>query len=207
MTRIIREASRQAARRSSPARYSLVIFLVLWFAGCGTTTVIAPSSPAEPVPVFLLDHGRTSSLVLPAPDGTMTRYAYGDWRYYAERETGLGHAIAAVLWPTGSALGRRHLAGPATEASVRAQVRVPIQAIHGLSVEAARVAALRGRLDDYFESAEVRETPEVELSFVPYPHQYTLRHNSNAIIADWLVELGAGVNRRPIWSGWRVESR
>jgi hypothetical protein len=188
-------------------RCGLFLLAVLWLlAGCGTTVVIPPASPAEPVPVFLLDHGRHTSLVLPAPDGSMTRYAYGDWRFYAERETGLGHAIAAILWPTESALGRRHLPGPPTEATVLAQVRVGIQEIHGMSVEAERVAALRRRLDELFEAGEVRETPEVDLSFVTYPHPYSLRHNSNAVIADWLVELGAGVNRRPLWAGWRIEA-
>ena len=186
----------------------LLLVVVLWLlAGCGTTVVIPPESPADPVPVFLLDHGRHTSLVLPAPDGSMTRYAYGDWRFYAERETGMTRAVAAVLWPTDSALGRRHLSGPSTEAAVLAQVRVGVREIHALSVESARAEALRRRLDEVFDVERVRETPEVDLSFVPYPLAYSLRHNSNAVIADWLVELGAGVNRRPIWAGWRVEGR
>lgn len=197
---------RVSAARACTRLVLLIVVLGL-LAGCVTTVVVPPGSPAEPVPVFLLDHGRHTSLVLPAPDGTMARYAYGDWRFYAERQTGLGHAIAAILWPTESALGRRHLPGPPTETAVRAQVRVGIQEVHGLSVEAARVAALRRRLDALFEAGEVRETPEVDLSFVAYPHAYSLRHNSNAVIADWLIELGAGVNRRPIWAGWRVEGR
>ncbi|OOG23302.1 hypothetical protein B1C78_11765 [Thioalkalivibrio denitrificans] len=184
----------------------LILVAALWLlAGCGTTVVIPPESPPDPVPVFLLDHGRHTSLVLPAPDGTMTRYAYGDWRFYAERETGLGRAVAAVMWPTEAALGRRHLPGPPTESAVRAHVRVGIQEIHHFSVDAARAAALRRRLDDIFEAGVVRETPEVDLSFVAYPRSYSLRNNSNAVIADWLIELGAGVNRRPIWAGWRVE--
>ncbi|HSO99841.1 MAG TPA: hypothetical protein VLN90_00105 [Thioalkalivibrio sp.] len=181
--------------------------MVLLLSACGTTGVIPPKTPQEPVPVFLLDHGRHTSLVLPAPDGTMTRYVYGDWRYYAERRTGLGYAIAAISWPTQSALGRRHLPGPPTEAAVRVQVRVYAQEIHAFPAEAARVAALRGRLNAYFETGEVRETPEVDLSFVAYPHPYSLRNNSNAVIADWLTELGAEVSRRPVWAGWRVQTK
>ncbi|WP_018232580.1 hypothetical protein [Thioalkalivibrio thiocyanodenitrificans] len=192
-------------RRPMPGRYALVILVVLWLAGCGTTVVIPPESPADPVPVFLLDHGRHTSLVLPVPDGTSVRYAYGDWRFYAERETGIGRALAAVLWPTESALGRRQLPGPATEEAVLAQVRVRVQEIHALSVEAVRAETLRMQLDAWFETGLVLESPEVDLSFVAHPKPYTLRHNSNAVIADWLIELGAGVNRRPIWAGWRVE--
>jgi len=181
--------------------------MVLLLSACGTTGVIPPDSPQEPVPVFLLDHGRHTSLVLPAPDGTMTRYAYGDWRFYAERKTGLRHAIAAITWPTESALGRRHLPGPPTEAAVRVQVRVGIQEVSSLWVEAARVRALRDRLDDWFERGPVLESPEVDLSFVPYPRSYSLGHNSNTMIAEWLEELGAEVSRKPLWAGWRVESR
>lgn len=175
--------------------------------GCGSTVVIPPASPVDPVPVFVLDHGRHTSLVLPAPDGTLTRYAYGDWRFYAERRTGPGHAAAAILWPTDAALGRRHLPGPATREAVRAQVRVTVQEIHPLNVEAARVADLRQRLDAWFEAGRVLESPDVNLSFVAYPRPYSLRHNSNTMIADWLTELGAQVSRRPLWAGWIIEVR
>jgi hypothetical protein len=199
--------SRYDFRRPGSGAVLPLLLAIMLLTGCGTTIVIPPDALESPVPVFLLDHGRHTSLVLSAPDGSMSRYAYGDWRFYAERETGLRHAIAAILWPTESALGRRHLPGPPTEAAVLDQVRVHVQEIHSFAAEGTRVASLRGRLDALFETGEVRETPEVNLSFVAYPHPYSLRHNSNAVIADWLTELGAQVGRRPIWAGWRVEGR
>jgi hypothetical protein len=198
----VRPGARLSRGRDIPALLS--VFLLL--AGCGTTVVTPPDAPADPLPVFLLDHGRHTSLVLPAPDGTITRYAYGDWRFYAERETGLGRALAAILWPTEAALGRRDLPGPATAEAVRAQVRVYVQELHTLDVEAGRAFALRGKLDALFEEGRVLEAPYVDLSFVAHPRRYTLRHNSNTVIADWLTELGAEVSRRPIWAGWRVGS-
>jgi hypothetical protein len=195
----------QMLRERPVGAWAFLLVAIMWMTGCGTTVVIPPESPADPVPVFLLDHGRHTSMVLPAPDGTSVRYAYGDWRFYAERETGIGRALAAVLWPTESALGRRQLPGPATEEAVLAHVRVHVQEIHALSVESVRAETLRVQLDAWFETGLVLESPEVDLSFVAHPKPYTLRHNSNAVIADWLIELGAGVNRRPIWAGWRVE--
>ncbi|MEX2481396.1 MAG: hypothetical protein WD928_11085 [Gammaproteobacteria bacterium] len=199
------DASGRPASVSACQCNALVLLMVLLLSSCSNTVVIPPESPREPVPVFLLDHGLHTSLVLPAPDGTMTRYAYGDWRYYAERKTGLGHAIAALSWPTESALGRRHLPGPATEAAVRVQVRVGIQEVSSLWVEASRVADLRGRLNSWFEQAPVLESPSVELGFVPYPHPYSLGHNSNTMIAHWLEDLGAEVSRKPLRAGWRIE--
>jgi hypothetical protein len=194
------------ARLSRGRDIPALLAAVLLLAGCGTTVVIPPDAPADPLPVFLLDHGRHTSLVLPAPDGTITRYAYGDWRFYAERETGLERALAAILWPTAAALGRRDLPGPATAEAVRAQVRVYVQELHTLNVAAERVVALRGKLDGLFEVGTILEAPDVDLSFVAHPHPYSLRHNSNTVIANWLMELGAQVSRTPIWAGWRIES-
>ena len=69
-----------------------------------TTVIVPPVAPAEPGPVFLLDHGRHASLVLPRGDDGMVRYSYGEWKYYAQVRTGIGEASAAVLWPTRAGL-------------------------------------------------------------------------------------------------------
>ena len=183
----------------------ILLLAALLLAGCGTTRIVPPMDPRDPVPVFVLDHGRHTSLVLPASDGSLRRYAYGDWRYYAERETGPWQSVAALLWPTSGALGYRMLPGPPTEAAVRAQVGVMIVELHRLYVERERVDRLRTRLDARIAEAEYRlETPEVDLVFIPYPTGYHLGHNSNQVLADWLVELGCEVSRRPVLAGWRV---
>jgi len=49
--------------------------------------------------------------------------------------------------------------------------------------------------------------PDVDLVFVPHPRQYSLAHNSNQVVADWLTELGCDVSRRPVLSGWRLQER
>jgi hypothetical protein len=188
------------------ARIPLLLLAALLLAGCGTTRIVPPMDPQDPVPVFVLDHGRHTSLVLPAPDGSLHRYAYGDWRYYAERDTGLASGMAALFRPTPGALGHRRMPGPATAEAVRAQVGVVIEALHSLPVERQRVERLRTRLDALVEVAELRlETPEVDLAFVPHAHAYSLAHNSNQVLADWLVELGCKVSRRPILSEWQVQ--
>ena len=187
-------------------RFWLLLFGAIALNGCaGTTRITPPAAPLEPVPVFLLDHGRHSSLVLPAPDGSLRRYAYGDERCYAQRETGVGRALAALLWSTPGVLGYRQLAGPATTEWVRAQVRVGIREVHSLKLERERVERLRSRLDSWIARADrVLPSPAVDLTFVPYPHDYSLRHNSNQVVADWLRDLGCAVDGRPVLSGWEV---
>jgi hypothetical protein len=183
--------------------------LAVWLlAGCGTTQVLPPPDPRDPVPVFVLDHGRHTSLVLPAPDGSLRRYAYGDWRYYAERQTSIWQGLAALGWPTPGALGYQVLPGPATPESVRDQVRVGIVELHLLYVERERVDHLHARLEAIIAQAGQRlETPEVDLVFVSHPTSYHLGHNSNQMLAAWLEELGCQVSRRPVLAGWWIGER
>lgn len=182
----------------------LILPTLLVLGGCGTT-VITPPRALDPVPVFVLDHGRHTSLVLTAADGSLYRYAYGDWRYYAERDTGAWSALVALFWPTPGALGHRRLPGPPTAEAVERQVRVAIRALHVLQVERHRAQALHARLKGIIEVSPQRlEVPEVDLVFVPHPRDYSLAHNSNQAVADWLGELGCAVSRRPVLSGWRI---
>lgn len=192
-----------------------VAVALLPLAAACTTVIHPPASPADPVEVYLLDHGRTPSLVLPVLAATgdsatvadgMLRYAYGDWRWYAlERKTS-GHGVAALLWPTLGALGRQALAGPPGEAAVRAGVEVEIETLHPLTVEAAEVAALAARLDALFRGAlETRvEAPGSGLSFVHHPEPYTFLHSSNRVVAEWLRELGCRVRGTALLSRWRL---
>lgn len=173
--------------------------------GC-TTRIVPPVNLQEPATVFVLDHGRHTSLVVPAAEGGLVRYAYGDWRYYAERKTGPGHAIAAILWSTPGALGRRALPGPATAPEVRAQVPLVITDLYEIEVERQRIDVLRAELDAYFDTADIQlETPEVLLSFVRHPRAYNLRHNSNTALAGWLETLGCRVSGPAILARWHVD--
>jgi hypothetical protein len=176
-----------------------------WLGTC-TNHVTPPAAPETPALVFVLDHGYHTSLVLSTPDGGLVRYAYGDWHFYAERQTGPEHAIAALLWSTPGALGRRQLPGPPEYDAVREQVLVGIDAVYQITVEQARIEALRASLDSIVAAAERSlETPEADLVFVPHPVDYHLRHNSNTVVGLWLEALGCERNRRPIFARWRIE--
>lgn len=193
----------------------LVALALAALASC-TATIVPPRQVHEPRTVYLLDHGRTSSLVLPHNDGFI-RYAYGEHRWYALEETGPLRAFGAMLWPTQGTLGRKRLAIPpsgstseaAEEASIRSDVRVPIEAVYPVRVEAERVAGLREALADRFDAAAaeatVVHTPARDLRFVPASPRYHLLHNSNHATADWLEQLDCEVRGPTVLSKWRVE--
>lgn len=182
------------------------LLLLCATAGC-TAVIVPPPSPAEPQLVFVLDHGRHASLVLPGVGGGLVRYSYGDWKWYALKETGPLEASSALLWPSQAAFGRRELAGPAVADSVRARVRVGIEALHEVVVDARDAAALRRRLDALFhahrESLIYNEAYDLE--FVHHPEPYSAFRNSNQMVARWLERLGCRVRGAALFSRWQVE--
>lgn len=171
-----------------------------------THVVTPPADVVDPVPVYLLDHGRTSSVVLP-DDGRLVRYSYGDWDWYALNRTGLFRASGTLLGPTRAGIGRNAFgAGPSVDA-VRSAVVVPVEAAWRIDVPAHRSAALAGELDALFArpGVEPLRNPLYALTFVPHPEPYSLGHNSNHMTAAWLRRLGCRVDTRGVWSRWRVE--
>lgn len=178
----------------------------LLLAGCAAT-VTPPPEPREPRAVFLLEHGRHTSLVLTARDERLMRYAYGEWRWYAERDTGFTRAFPALFRNTPAALGRRALEGPGTAASLRPQIGVVIDDTHAFKAEAGKVDALLAALDRQYRAGldEKLDNHPYELSFVPHPVPYTWRHNSNHMVADWLESLGFEVHGNPAFGRWRIK--
>jgi predicted small secreted protein len=175
---------------------------------CGATIGASRDTRAGTRPVFLLDHGRHSTLVLTRADGTLVRYLYGDWRWYAEGDTGVLHAVPTLFAPTPSALGRQVLTGPATDGSINAQVRMPIHSLHRLAAPAAKIDSLDRRLAHTFEQRRAQAYANVgyAVEFVPGERPYTLFHNSNHVVAGWLRELGIEVRGNPVFGSWRVAS-
>ena len=184
-----------------------ILLAALVLCAACTTVVIPPAAPLEPRPVFLLDHGRHASVVLPASDSTLVRYSYGDWKYYAQRKTGVIEGSTAVLWPTRAALGRRELAGPPDAATVRQQVRVGIEHLHEVTAASDEIGRLRLYLDSIFE-ANIEShlyNSAYDLDFVHHPRSYWVLHSSNQVVARWLRELGCTVRGPALFSRWRLE--
>lgn len=184
----------------------LAIFALL-VSACTSAVVLAPPATADARPILLLDHGRHASLVLPLGDSAMVRYSYGEWRWYAERTTGVLRAVPTVLWPTQGALGRRVLAAAPDSAGVRRTLRVRVEHLYELRAEADAIRRLRARLDSLFEAGRATRlySDEHDLEFVHHPSPYWGLRTSNQMVAGWLQELGFRVHGPALWSRWRVQ--
>jgi hypothetical protein len=189
-------------------KFPVAILFGLLSSAAGCATVLVPpdrDSLKDPVDVYLLDLGRTPSLVLPgAPGGGMTRYAYGNWNWYALQHHGVLDAMAAIFLPTRGALGRQELPAAATAADLRRLA--PAENHYVLTVEREAVLRLRADMDRIFERN--RETLVVnttdKLDFVHHPRAYCALSNSNHAVARWLRELGVRTRGAAVFSVWAV---
>jgi hypothetical protein len=190
----------------APPGATLACVLVAGLAGC-TTTIGVPPDPVDPVAVYIVDHGRTGSLVIPASSGGMLRYAYGDWRWYALRETGPLRALLTLFWPTQGALGRAELVGAPTLENLRLHLG-NVASVHSVRVERARVTAFERDMETLYDSRRETEvdTPTTGLRFVHHPRRYTYFHNSNHMVAVWLRRLGCTTRGASFHARWRVEA-
>ena len=170
------------------------------------TSITAPENPISPRAVFLIDHGTHSSLAIETSDGKMLRYSYGDFRYYALRDTSLAAGAAAVLWPTPATLGRGELSAPANSSNLGRQLVVVVEKIYQLEVAAARADRLISQLDAiYLQGTDALvEVPEYGLVFAPHPVDYLWSSNSSTMIGLWLRELGAEVFGWAMISSWSL---
>ncbi len=183
----------------------ILIVLALMLAGC-TVRLSPPAAIAEPRSVYLLDHGYHASLLLSREDGSLVRYSYGEWRYFAKEQQGLSGGLRALLWPTRGTLARRVLEPPGLHTDIQAQVRTRIDASYPMTLEAECVEALMARLDGIYLQgyASRHDNPSFDLSFVPHPRRYTLWHNCNHAIAGWLDEMGVEVKGWALLSRWQL---
>lgn len=176
----------------------LIGCLLPWLAAC-TATISCPDTPDDPRSVYLLKHGRHPTIVIADRNGTLTRYGFGDWRYYAQAETGFSPGARALLWPTPGALGRQSypaVAAP-TAANVRRAVKAGTSELHHFEVSGQAADALRSELDALFNQG-ARErlllNEPYDFGFVPHPRGYWLGHNSNGMVASWMDFLGCKVS-------------
>ena len=175
--------------------------------GC-TTTVVTPAAVKRPVTVYLLDHGRTPSLVLPADSGKMVRYMYGDWEWYARSNTNAWRGFLALFVPTQGTLGRDAFPAVDSAGAVREAVAVGIDELFAIEVERGRAWELHQALESQF-AAKRDESVWSEgnrARFVPHPQKYTYFTNSNHMVAGWLRELGCETRGPAFHSRWKVES-
>jgi hypothetical protein len=170
------------------------------------TTVTPPSSLSEPTPVFLMDFGTTSSLVLTVNDERMVAYVYGDWNYYALRNQSAFDGVNALLWPSQGTLGRKEIAGRPRVDTIRHGIGSDVQEIYAFAVERSAVDYLQQELDRIYVNGLDMAVNAYGMTFVHHPQMYTYWSNSNHMTAAWLGSLGCRIHGPAFGSRWRVHA-
>jgi hypothetical protein len=170
------------------------------------TVVIPPVHPSEPATVFLVDYGRTPSLILTVAENRMIGYVYGDWNYYALRNQGVFDSIAALFWPTQGALGRKEIVGPPNAETIRRSLGSDLQEVYEFQVERQAVDRLRVALDRTYYDRLNTATGAYGMTFVHHPQRYTYWSNSNHMTAAWMRALGCTIRGPAFGSWWTVRA-
>lgn len=167
------------------------LLLAACLVGCAAT-LHPPQAVTDPLPVYVLDHGRHNSLVLVLAEDHAMRYALGEWEWYAEGRTGLGRSFQALFMSTPSALGRVRLEHALEPDCWVGQVGSEIFSVLAFVAEREQVEGLVADIDRQFEQSSVPPgfRPGLNLEFIPGPRPYTLGHNSNHQVVEWLETLG-----------------
>lgn len=181
-------------------------------AGCGSS-VSPPAGVKDPVTVYLLDTGRTSSVVLPlpGPSPAYVRWTFGQWDWYALEKDGPLDALPVLFCPSQGTLGRQSMRPPRpgespADAFGRQLYAAHAEHVHELEVERSQAAALQSKLDVAFASeAKTQITGKSSrISFVHYDRKYAGWSNSNHQTGDWLRELGCEVRGCGFLSDWSI---
>lgn len=186
-------------------KHTIVLLLMSALLGC-SAKIVPPDDAKVMRQVWVLNHGRHSSLILQKADGDLMRYSYGDWRFYAQGKTSLFSGLRAISVPTKAALGRKQLFGPATLDRVKQQLSIAVVDAVSIQADADQVEQLQQQLESIYRhnrSAMIYRQA-YDLKFVPHPDRYHLLHNSNQVVGQWLIELGSEIRGWPLLSDWQV---
>lgn len=169
------------------------------------TIIISLRQLEESLVVYVVDHGFHSRLVLPDGQGRFVQYTYGDWQYFALQHQTAISAVEALFWPTPGTLGRHYF--DSFLALDRAVSQPDNRRLLAVTVDKARADGLRSHLDTWFETHLDTEVvhPSSELYFVRVDQHYTIIHNSNHELVDWLRALGCQVKGFVAWPNFQVK--
>ncbi len=207
--RILGDYSRTCGRGFRTARgcgWTAVAAAVAWMGGCAMRITL-PGELRQPAVVFIADYGYHASLLLPREDGQIREFAYGQWDWFALNRDRWYNAVVLVLLPGRGTLGTRTMTGPATREALARQCRA--ERLLELRVECERVRALLERLEREYEAGRSTEVFNslYAMTFVHHPRTYWLHRNCNAVLAEWLEELGCRVEGTRVFAVFVLNGR
>jgi len=183
---------------------AIAAFLLL--SAVSPTVLVTPRDISDPTKVFVIDHGTHTSLAIQADSETLIRYAYGDKRYYAQRDTSLSSGAKALLIPTPAVLARAELEMIQSTEELLDQLPVVVNTVYELDVEASKASDLIKRLDSFHSQSaqELISVPAYGLEFAPHPSDYQVFSNSSTMITSWLRELGVTTIGWGLIASWAI---
>jgi hypothetical protein len=178
-----------------------LIVLIIWIVS--PTTITPPAAPKDAVTVFVLDPGFHSEIVLPTSSQELIQYAYGDWYYFALDQQGWLDAVRALFLPSQGALGRRRYANKDDLRRSARHFQAELLPIQVVQQDANR---LREQLDQRFTKNKQTQVfnSKLGMMFVQDDADYTLVHNCNHEVADWLRQLGCRVDGSVILANFQL---
>lgn len=161
-----------------------------------TSVVLPPPRGADDVEVLLVDEAWHKGLVLPAEDGALVEWGFGDFAWYAQGRNAWHDVFATVLWPSPGTLSRRAW-GEGERAT-----RDP-GSIGAFLAPRGRVTRLHARLAAEFERerATLVRNEAWRTDFVRHASPYWLFHDCHDATAEWLAELGCRVEPALVRAG------
>ncbi|MEB3216194.1 MAG: DUF2459 domain-containing protein [Nostocales cyanobacterium 94392] len=183
---------------------SLVIVCILFIWMLSPATILAPTDPAEALTIYVPDYGLHSRLVLPIGNGELIQYAYGDWNYFALNQQDLKNGLAALFLPTQGTLGRRKFNNIVELQQIIQQQN---NTLLSLAVAQTKVTQLLQLLDQRFsQNIETSiKNPETNLTLIKDEQKYTILHNSNHEIVEWLKALDCQIYGFVMWANFQVK--
>lgn len=179
---------------------SIAIGLLVWI--FSPAVILPPVQPDNPVIVHVAEHGLHARLVLPMSGGRLIQYAYGDWKYYALNQQDWENTIAAVFIPTQGALGRRTFENLAELRQTSERERASLLSFTVARSDANQLLqALNQRFDRQLNTYV--ENPYTGLTLVRDEQDYTIFHNSNHELVEWLKALSCRVRGFVLWANFR----
>lgn len=166
---------------------------VVLLGGCATT-VTPPSSPDDPVTIYVAQAGKHSSILVERESGQVTEFGFSSWNWSVEKRDTWLEAIPTLLLPGQGTLCVNERPGPLDEARIRSQTEV--DRLAPILVSRTALDRLVARLDAVYEanlSTGVLD-PATGCVYVRGEDAYWVWHTCNGEVASWLRELGCGVS-------------
>ncbi|WP_414578830.1 DUF2459 domain-containing protein [Anabaena sp. CCY 9402-a] len=180
----------------------IIGILLVWI--LSPAIILPPDDPVGAVTIYVTDYGWHSRLVLPTGNGELIQYAYGDWNYFALNQQDWRNGAAALLLPTQGTLGRRKFNNIIELQQIIQQQNYTL---FSLEVAQSPVIELLTLLDERFNRnmATSIENRKIGLTLVKDDQEYTLFHNSNHEIVEWLKSLDCRIYGFVMWANFQVK--